>query len=866
MGWYRRLWNTARPGRTTRNLERELAFHVSERTDELCAAGMSAADAQRLAREQFGNYTSQVERTRDMDIHSGLDAALRNLRLAGRTIAKFPAFAATVVITLALGIGANSAVWAAIDAVLLRPLPFPEPDRLVSVAQRHPKIPTPYLAPVRLEEWNRLNDTFEAISGSYVQDDSETTGELPERLTHAFVAPRFLKVWGISPLVGRDFVAAEEKFGGPNAMLISDRFWRRRFGADPNVVGKTVRIGRTSYPIIGVLPAAFRFPNRQVDLWSPAPVDAPFAQGRENTWFSGVGRLRRGITPAQANANLATVQAGLGEQFPKTDALMRAAVTPLKDSAVTGVSRSLWMLFGSVSLLLLIACTNIAALLLSRAAGRRHEISVRYSLGASRASVAAQLLTEVLVLSVMGGVLGILVANGASAVFRNLAKDLPRVEEIGMDWRVVVYTLACSVAAGLLCGIVPALRGTRRDLAESMAKAGRSQVAGSSPVQFVLVGVQVSLAVTLLTGAGLLLRSFQELGRIAPGFDAENVLTFHMSISWGETSDLQKSAERQERVLDVLRGIPGVESAAVTVSLPGVPGAYPIELNTVEGRAETEPRLSAEARAVSPDYFALLRIPLVAGETCRVGPRSRDAMINRSFANAYWPGASPIGRRLVQVGRQLSAPIEIRGVVGDARETGLEKAPAPTIYWCGGNWQPGSYFLVRTHADPLALGETVRRKMREVEPLRSIYDVSPLSSQISDGYAENRMRTILLTFFALAAVSLVSVGIYGTFSYLVKLRQREVGLRLALGARRGQILRQFLSQGARVALAGCAGGVIAAAACARLLSGMLYGVAPTDVTTFALVIALVLAVSTLASLAPAVRAACVDPMQVLRDE
>lgn len=251
---------------------------------------------------------------------------------------------------------------------------------------------------------------------------------------------------------------------------------------------------------------------------------------------------------------------------------------------------------------------------------------------------------------------------------------------------------------------------------------------------------------------------------------------------------------------------------------------------------------------------------------CRTDPQSRDAMVNRSFVNAYWQGAPPLGRRLLQVGRELSAPIEIRGVVGDARETGLDKSPLPTLYWCGGGWQPGSYFLVRTHGDPLALAETVRRKMRDVEPLRSIYDLSPLTSHISDGYAENRMRTILLTFFALAAVSLVSVGIYGTFSYLVKLRQREVGLRLALGARRGQILRQFLSQGARVALLGCAGGVVVAAGCARLLSGMLYGVAPGDITTFVLVIGLVLVVSTLASLIPAVRAACVDPMQVLREE
>jgi predicted permease len=557
MGWYRRLWNTARPGRTARDLDRELAFHVTERADELRAAGMSAAEAQRLARAQFGNYTSQVERTRDMDINGLVDGTLRNLRLAGRAMAKSPVFAVTVVVTLALGIGANSAVWAAIDAILLRPLPFPESDQLVNVKQAHPKVPTPVHGARPARGMEPLNNTFQAISGSYVQDDSETSGELPERLTRAFVAPRFLKVWGISPLLrpGLQCRGGKVRWSGsaPDQRPVLAPALRRR----PNVVGKTLRIGRRSYPIIGVLPSAFRFPNRDVDLWSTAPMDAPFAQGRELTWFNAVGRLRPGVTPAQANANLATVQAGIAAQFPKTDGPIRAVVTPLKESTVAAVSRSLWMLFGSVSLLLSIACTNIAALLLSRAAGRRHEISVRYSLGASRGSVAAQLLTEVLLLSTMGGLLGIAVANAASAVFRGLAKDLPRVEEIGLDWRVVSYTLACSIAAGLLCGIVPAIRGTRRDLAESMAKAGRSQVASSSPIQFVLVGVQVSLAVTLLTGAGLLLRSFQELGRIAPGFDPERVLTFHVSTSWGETGDPKTAAERQERVLNALRSIPG---------------------------------------------------------------------------------------------------------------------------------------------------------------------------------------------------------------------------------------------------------------------------------------------------------------------
>src|SRR5439155_6039617 len=327
-------------------------------------------------RQQFGNYTAQVERTRDMDIYGWLESFVLNLRHRARGPGKTPALTATVVLTLALGIGANSAVFSAIYAVLLRPLPFPESDQLVKLAQSHPKIPQPFVAPVRLEEWNRLNNTFQAITGHYTEDASELSGELPEKLKLALVAPRFLQVWGIAPALGRDFSPQEERFGGPNAVLISDRLWRRRFGGNPDAVGKTLRIGRSAYPIIGVMPASFLFPDRDVDLWSPSPMDAPYAQSRESTWFTAIGRLKPGVTLAQARANLASVQANLGREYPKTDAMIGAMIEPLKEATVGGVRRCLLILFGSVSLLLRIACSNIAALLLSRAAAREHEISV----------------------------------------------------------------------------------------------------------------------------------------------------------------------------------------------------------------------------------------------------------------------------------------------------------------------------------------------------------------------------------------------------------------------------------------------------------------------------------------------------------
>jgi predicted permease len=866
MAWQHRIWNVLRPGRLQRDLDRELSFHIAERAEELQADGMNASEAWTAARRQLGNYTAQMERTRDMDTSAFLDAFGRNLRLAVRALRKSPGFTSTVVLTLALGIGANSAVFSAIYAVLLRPLPFPEADRLVTLSQINPKFGTSLVAPIRLEEWNRLNTSFQGIAGYYTQDDSELSGELPEKLKRAFVTPRFLSVWGIAPQLGRDFTPLEEKWGGPNAVLISDRLWRRRFAGDPHVLGKSLRIGSGSIPIIGVMPAWFLIPERDIDLWSVSAPDAPFAQSRESTWYTTFGRLKPGVTIEQARANLGAVQAALGRQYPKTDAEIASRVEALKESTIHGVRGSLWMLYGSVSLLLLIACANVAALLLSRAAARGQEISVRFSLGASRGAVAAQLLTEVLVLAVAGAALGMFVAAEAARVFRTLAKDLPRVEEISLDGRIVLYSLICAVGATVLCGILPAMRGTRRDLAGSLAQAGRSQVGGRNTLQFVLVAVQVAFAVTLLSGAGLLLRSFEELGRVAPGFEPDRVLTFNVSSSWGETADVKASTARMQRIVEAVRELPGVDSAATSLTLPGVPVLYQVDVQPVDGRAASEPRMQAQSRLVTPSYFATMRIPLLAGELCRDDANAHTMMVNRSFANTFLGGAAAVGRNLVQPGNNYVPPSRISGIAGDARETGMDKEPVPTVYWCFGAMQPGTYFLVRTKGSPGAMAETIRRRLHELEPARSVYGLTPLREHLQDAYAGNRLRTILLGFFAVTAVSLACLGLYGTLSYLVNVRRREVGLRLALGALRSRITGQFLSQGIRVSLIGCAAGLALASACTRLLAGMLYGVSASDSLTLGGVIAIVLAVSVIASLLPAIRASRVEPMQVLRDE
>ena len=418
MVWLRRLWNTLRPGRLNRDISRELASHMAERTDELRGEGLGQTDATRQARLQLGHATVQAERVHDVNVSLRLETFVRNVRHSVRALRRTPGFAIAVVLTLALGIGANSAVFSALDTVLLRPLPFPDADRLVQLRQTQRNAAETNIAPIRLEEWQRLNSTFEAITGYFIEDVSDTSGDIPEMVRRAFVAPRFLDVWGVAPSIGRGFTAAEHQAGGAAAVLVSDHYWRSRLGADPDVLKRTVRVGSASSPVVGVMPASFRFPDRAVDLWFPVKIGPQLATTRFATWYTGVGRLRSGVTLDQARTNLTAVQNQLGEQFPQTDRTIGVTIAPLKEVTIGGVRASLWMLFGAVSVLLLITCTNVTALLLARALQRRHETSVRLSLGATGGTLAAQMLTEAGVLAFAGGALGIAVAAAATAAFR----------------------------------------------------------------------------------------------------------------------------------------------------------------------------------------------------------------------------------------------------------------------------------------------------------------------------------------------------------------------------------------------------------------------------------------------------------------
>jgi predicted permease len=870
---YLRFWRA----NVREDVNQEIGFHLDALIEQGIAAGMAPDEARRAAIERFGDLdrVAGVMRSLAEQRESAtrraewLHSIGRDVRFALRQLAKRPGFTAVAVLTLALSVGANTAVFSAIDAVLLRPLPLPDAERLVHLRQRQDGRAETNIAPVRLEEWYRLSSTFEAITGYYVEDVSETSGDLPERIRRAWVAPRFHDVWGVAPAMGRGFNAADHEPGATASVLISDRYWRRKFAADPGVVGRTVRLGSTSFPIIGVMPALFFFPDRDVDLWLPRRTNLELTQARHATWYNGIGRLKPGVTLEQARVNLATVQKQLGEQFPDPDSKITPEVVSLKETTVSEIRASLWLLFGAVSVLLLITCTNIAALLLSRAADRQREIAIRLSLGASRSAVVAQVLVETAVLAFIGSAAGLLVAAGASAALRHAGAGLPRMDEVVVDGRILLYTLVTTVMVALLCGVLPSIRmgrGGRGGVSDALSRGARGQVSARNGLQWVLVGAQVAFSVTLLAAAGLLVRSFHELSRVNAGFESSRVLTFRMSGDYAETADRERLVQRIIGTLDALRALPGVAAAASTNRLPGRPSSYESAFVLAEARAETGSHIAAEERAVSPDYFATMRIPILVGEDC--GPlrgASTQVLVNRSFVTTYLAGRpAAVGLHLHE-GDVSSRPKRIVGIVGDARDSGLDRDPVPTVYSCSSS-NPKPFFLVRTRGDPLAIASTVRLTLKEIEPLRSVYDIAPLEEKIGDAFSQNRLRTMVLALFAAAALALACVGLYGTLTYVVSLRRREIGLRMALGGLRSDIIRQFLGQAMRVAGLACVCGLLLSIASTRVLSGMLYGVSPSDPVTLLTVIAIVLAVAALAALLPATRASLVQPMRVLREE
>ena len=776
--------------------------------------------------------------------------------------------AVTIVLTLTLGIGANSAIFSAVDAVLLKPLPYPTADRLVAVYELNlgQKGATQLVAPGRLEEWQRATRSFADLSGSYFENMTETTGSLPERVEAMRTSPRFFTVLGVSAALGRTLTAAEEIMGGPRSVVISDGFWRSRFNADPAVIGRSLVLSGASRTIVGVMPPSFRYPTATTEAWVPAQMPAMLLQARQARFLTAIGRLKPGVTVENAQADLTAIQARLGEQFPETDKGWAVSLSPLKEQQVGGVRRSLWLLAGAVALVLLAACGNVACVLLAEAARREHELAVRFALGASRATVVRQLLMEGLVLALIGSALGLVVADWGTALLRQAAGTLPRIQEVRVDARLVAFTIGLGLLTTLLFAMAPALQAARTSPAGALGRGGRGHASGRHAVQQVLVASQVALAIVLLIGAGLLIRSFARLQATSPGFDAEGVQTFRMSASWSEPLDAVVA--RQRRTVARLEAIPGVEAAATSQELPAGVGFPPAEFQIVGAR--TDQKTFANGRAVGPGYFKTLHIPMLQGDTCspqQTGRVQSEALVTRAFADRFFPGGDPIGHSLASPGAPPGSAARIVGVVGDVHENGVNKPADPVIYWCGYNgYWPDPHFLVRMLPGRAASLAVIRAALTEIEPRRAVYSVRTLADTLTESTSQQRLNTLLLALFAATALALAGIGLYGVLSQLVASRRREIGVRMALGARTGQILRSVIGQAATVTGMGIGAGLAGALALTRFMTTLLFGVTAVDPMTFAAVPALLAMVALAAALIPARRAAAVDPMRVLRED
>jgi putative ABC transport system permease protein len=787
-----------------------------------------------------------------------------------------------VVCTLALGIGANSAIFSAVDAILLKPLPYPAADRLVSVYERNAGLrqATQLVAPGRLEEWNAQNRTFEALGASYFENVTDTSRPVPERVAAMNTSPRFFQVLDVAPALGRLPTPQEERFGGPPVIVISDAFWRRRFGADPSVLGRALTLGGTSRSIVGVMPPSFRYPTAATDVWSPTRAQPSFLAVRTARLYTTVGRLKPGVTLVQALDDLNAIQARLGEQYPSTDQGWGASLVPLKEEQIGGVRRSLWLLLGAVGLVLLAACGNVACLLLADATRREHEMAIRLALGADRRRVVAELIREGLLLALIGSLCGLLLARWGLSALRSLATELPRVAEVTVDLRLILFTFAVGATTTLLFALAPALQAARSAPADALSRGGRGHTGGRQLPQRLLVGTQVALAIVLLFGAGLMIRSFMRTQDVSLGLDPDRVVTFRMSAQWSERFDAV--VQRQARTVARLSAIPGVEAAAFSQLVPAGTDVPPNEFqirgrppslagNTPSsgGTGDMREKTFAISRSVSSGYFRTLHIPVLRGDTCSSDPAVpvfSSALVTRSFADRYFRSEDPIGHEFVSPGQLSNRTTKIVGVVGDVRESGFLKQAEPIIYWCGYNpYWPDQYFLVRTRSDRHVSMTAIREALKEIEPARAVYADQSLTELLAASLSPQRVNAILLALFATTALLLAAIGLYGVLSQLVSSRRREIGVRIALGARPSRILSAVVAQAAALTGLGIAAGLCTSLVLARFMATLVFGVSVRDPLTFVLVPLVLAAVAALAAIIPARRAGRVDPMEVLRD-
>jgi putative ABC transport system permease protein len=805
-----------------------------------------------------------------------MDALLQDLRYALRTLLRSPGFTVVAVLTLALGIGANTAIFSVVNAVLLHPLPFRDADRVAMVWLDNPPLGirqdiTSYPA---FSDWREQNRVFSDMA-AFRPHEANLTGEFePERIARTAVTASFFSVLGVAPVQGRGFTTEEEQQGNDGVAVLGHGLWQRRFGGDPGMVGRTVQMNEQEFTVVGIAPPGFDFPVES-DVWIPLAPGEEIREARGAFWLYTIGRLQPGVTIDAAQREMSGIAARLGEEYEVLSPY-GVYVQPVRDYLVGDVRSALLVLLGAVAFLLLIASANVANLLLARASAREREIAVRTALGAGRRRIAAQLLTESGVLALAGGALGLLFAFGGVRLLKVLSPtDLPRIELIQVDATVLGFTFLLALLTGIAFGLVPSLQLSGTDLAGSLREGGRGMAGSrrSRKTRKALVVGEVALALVLLIGAGLLIQSFSRLRSVDPGFQPENVLTVRLALGGSQYNEPARVIGFYDQLLGRVEEMPGVSSAAAAsdILLPELATSATV---TIEGRATSaaEEAMEVPIDAVTPGFFRTFGTPLLRGrdfEPMDAEDSPRVAIINETMARRYWPDTDPIGKRFrYGSGEDNQSPWRtVVGVVADARRSGLEQEARPSTF-LPHRQRPSSSMtlLLRTTADPLSLVSALRREVREIDPNLPVAEIATLESLLSERLAQRRFNTVLLGVFSVLALLLASVGIYGVIAYTVSQSTREIGIRMALGARSGNVLRLVLGQVVVLLMLGIAVGVAGALALSRTLSGMLYGMSATDPGTYLGIAAFLAAVALLASYLPARRASRVDPIIAMRAE
>lgn len=815
---------------------------------------------------------------------------IRDLRFGARMLRKHPGFAFVALVTLALGIGANTAIFSVVNAVLLRPLDYREPARVVTLWESVPAKGGRWrVAPANFFDWKKQNQVFEEVAAFSASTLNLTgTGE-PAQLSGSRVSEGYFGVLGVEPAVGRAFLPEEFEPGKGQVVILGQGLWRNRFGSDPNVVGKSIRLDGNAYTVVGVMPAGvypawpttakISFDASRQEYLVPMSFSPAWAGNRNSHVLGVVARLKQGVTLERAQADMSLIARRLEEAYPSNNTGAGVLVNPLADEVVGDVRPALLVLLGTVGLVLLIACANVASLLLAQLASRRKEVAIRAALGAGRAQLVRQFLIEGALLSFAGGALGVLLAAwGVDLLLKLMPREIPRLDTVGVDARVLLFTLLLSAFTSLVFGFVPALQASRADLRETINEAARGTSSGPFRQSFrrLLVVVQVALAVVLVVGAGLLVKSFWRLRQVDPGFNPEHVAVLSLSLPQSKYAEWQKLSGFYSQLIERVRGLPGVRSATVAYDNPLTSNW--LDSFTIEGRPEPEAgQTPVESfRPVGHEYFRTVGIELLKGrhfEESDDPAHPGATIINEAFARRYFPGEEPLGKRLLTQtpARMSGAPVptafEIVGVVRDTKFKGLSAESSPAFYIPARQFPLSNMVVMaRVEGDPVAYAQSLRDAVWSLDRDQPINAITTLDAIVAEDLAQPRFNMLLMGLFGGLALLLAAVGVYGLLSYTVAQRTREIGVRIALGAQGSDIFRLVLRQGVAPALFGVLLGLASASAVTRFLASLLYGTGASDLSTYAFVAALLTAVALLACLVPARRATKVDPMVALRHE